>query len=261
MTDLEEILGWPLPPDPLAPIIPTVEVIREWPYFRDPEDVDREAIESVVDELRSLWERTSNLKTTIDDATFHAPNAAFWYELNGERCDMGLCHGNGQVAIANLRFLGDCWNTELHRPALKKLSINPSPAIIWGLIEDRIDTSGAWSILRNSMHHLKAIASLEKSRQRIVAEVGPMIEVFLKSLELASETNRTPGDDNSGKQRNDTPSASDLQEARNLCSRHTKVTKKLLMDQLAVGNNKALKIMEIMRTEGLIQSKQRTKKN
>lgn len=61
--------------------------------------------------------------------------------------------------------------------------------------------------------------------------------------------------------RTDEPSDFDIVEARKLCTRDSKATKKKFMHDLQVGNAKALKLMDLMRSEGLLHTKARSKKN
>lgn len=185
MDDINDILGWPVEPDPLAPAIPTIEVAREWPYFD--EDVDRDSPAVILDELESLWFKTSSA-TPIDDPQFHAPNATFRCEVDGVLSEVDVNPGSGAVAIANLDHLAECWRLELHRDAIRSLPTTPSAAVVSKLLEDRIGQHNAWNILRFQSDNERAIAAVEQVRQRIVDEVGGTIETFLASLGVAIES-------------------------------------------------------------------------
>jgi hypothetical protein len=85
-----------------------------------------------------------------------------------------------------------------------------------------------------------------------------VIRVAAEAIE-AAETPATPKLA-PPKPRTDEPTPQEIEGARILCQRMPKASKKQFMNYCGVGNSKALKLMAMMRSEELLQTKARTPK-
>lgn len=228
------------------PIIPRVVVRREWPYFD--EDEDTEALYSVYSDVVSLWYRMQHFETALDDLEFFGETAEYW--MNDAPCVRWRL-GDARPAIANYRHCSACWQSLLAKPCWEGVKAFPPVAVMAALFDNEFGSvyTNAMNIVRFQKDDARAIKLLERSRTEAVAVISPTMALFFASLTAVGL--KKPAE------RDDAPNDDELAGARQVCRANTNITRDALADQLEIGNNKASRLMQVMRDEGILKGKPR----
>lgn len=160
-----------------------------------------------------------------------------------------------ETAVRNLQDIFEAWERLLQTPALAKVKGGPDRDVLRQLIFTSLHGAAdrAWlKLFDGKGDYAGAVAALQKSLERAAIDMSPHVGLLVAAVQVAMRQCQA-----SSPPRWDDPSTEQIEAARRWCKENPRITREALRLKMKISPAKVAKLIDMMRDEGLHQSKKR----